>query len=65
MSIMDLLKNLGGNKEEYEPAGSDGETGDPHRAMVDQIRRAVSQGCRFENAVHPPTALGALAGFVC
>lgn len=68
MSIMDFLKNLGGNKEGYEPSGPDGETHDPHRAMVDQIRRTVSQGCRFENAVHPPTvlaALGALAGFGC
>lgn len=68
MSIMDFLKNLGGNKEGYDPSGPDGETRDPHRAMVDQIRRTVSQGCRFENAVHPPTvlaALGALAGFGC
>lgn len=62
MSIMDFLKNLGGNKEGYDPSGPDGETRDPHRAMVDQIRRTVSQGCRFENAVHPPTVLAALGG---
>ena len=69
MSIMDLLKNLGGNKEDrYVPPESGEVGGDPHRAMVDQIRRAAGQACRFENVVHPPTvlaALGALAGFGC